>query len=193
MKKENKNNNVIISVYQENDLYFSVGVSNSSHKIVKIALPQPDKEQAINEVAKYYPDFEVSDKYEELAKSMAKLYNGEKVDFNLELLDFEVDEYGNKKSPVNSLFERKVLLETAKIPCGQVKTYKYIAEKLGNRAYRAVGTALGRNPFPIIIPCHRVVKSDLSVGQYGGGSKMKIEILKNEGVRIKGDKIVGKC
>ena len=59
-----------------------------------------------------------------------------------------------------------------------------------NKAYRAVGTALGKNPFPIIIPCHRVVKSNMSIGEYGGGSEMKKEILKNEGVRIKGDKII---
>jgi methylated-DNA-[protein]-cysteine S-methyltransferase len=52
---------------------------------------------------------------------------------------------------------------------------------------------MANNPFPLIIPCHRVVKSDLTIGQYGGGPKMKREILKNEGVNLKGDKIIKTC
>lgn len=186
-----KNDKIIISTHKENGLYFSVGVSNSTDKIVRISLPKQDKELAVAEISKHYSEFEVSDKYADIAKTVSKVYEGEKVDFNLRLLDFEVDQSKHKNSPIKTQFERNVLLITAEIPSGQVRTYKSIAQKLGNRAYRAVGTALGKNPFPIIIPCHRVVKSDLSIGQYGGGSKMKKEILKNEGVRIKGNKIIG--
>jgi len=86
-----------------------------------------------------------------------------------------------------------VLVETYKIPYVEVATYKSLAEKLKTRAYRAVGTVMANNPFPLIIPCHRVVKSDLTIGQYGGGPKMKREILKNEGVNLKGDKIIKTC
>lgn len=83
-----------------------------------------------------------------------------------------------------------MLLEVSKIPFGEVTTYKKISESLGTRGYRAVGTAIGKNPFPIIIPCHRVVKSDGCIGNYRGGVRMKREILKNEGIKIRNDKII---
>ncbi len=73
-----------------------------------------------------------------------------------------------------------------KIPKGEVRTYKEVAESLNSKAWRAVGSAMARNPFPLIIPCHRVVKSNLTLGNYGGGVEMKKKLLKNEGVKIKG-------
>lgn len=90
-------------------------------------------------------------------------------------------------------FQTKVLNLTKKIPKGKVSTYKIIAEKLGTKAYRAVGTALRKNK-KIIIPCHRVIKSDFSVGEYSGkgGRKGKINLLKKEGIKIKNDKITRK-
>ena len=65
-----------------------------------------------------------------------------------------------------------------------------LQRNFGSHAYRAVGTALGKNPFPIVIPCHRVVKSNMKIGEYRGGSEMKKEILENEGVRLKGYRII---
>jgi methylated-DNA-[protein]-cysteine S-methyltransferase len=103
-------------------------------------------------------------------------YHGKKSHFNVD-------------TPYKESFKGKVLQEVAKIPYGEVKTYKQIAESLDTKAYRAVGTAIGRNPLPIIIPCHRVVRSDLHVGGFFGGTAMKKEILENEGVCISGDKI----
>ncbi|HOW35496.1 MAG TPA: MGMT family protein [Candidatus Omnitrophota bacterium] len=83
----------------------------------------------------------------------------------------------NKLTP----FEWKVLAATAKIPLGQTRSYQWIAKAIGKpQAVRAVGQALGRNPFPLIIPCHRVVKSDGSLGGYAGGSKMKMNLLRLE-------------
>ena len=76
-----------------------------------------------------------------------------------------------------------------KIPYGEVKSYKQISEAINSRAYRAVGTAIGKNPLPLIIPCHRVVKSDLSVGGFFGGVEMKKVILQNEGIFIVNNKI----
>ena len=73
------------------------------------------------------------------------------------------------------------------IPKGKVTTYGAIAKYLGKPgAVRAVGTAVGRNPFAPEIPCHRVVRSDGSIGNYSGGEgvKTKIELLKKEGVEI---------
>ncbi len=83
-------------------------------------------------------------------------------------------------------FQIKVLEATSKIPKGQVRTYKQIAMAAGfPHAYRAVGTVLRKNPFPITIPCHRVIKSSGSLGKYSGkSSKRKAELLKAEGVAI---------
>lgn len=79
-------------------------------------------------------------------------------------------------------FQKKVLLETLKIPKGQTRTYKQIASRIGHpKAYRAVGTALKINPLPIVIPCHRVIKSDGTLGNYsGGGTKRKLALLRKE-------------
>jgi O-6-methylguanine DNA methyltransferase len=82
-----------------------------------------------------------------------------------------------------SEFERAVLLKALEIPRGQVRPYAWIAREIGRpRAVRAVGTALGHNPVPLLIPCHRVVKSDGQLGQYSmGGAPAKRAILAAEG------------
>ena len=80
-------------------------------------------------------------------------------------------------------FQRKVWNEIMKIPRGETKTYKQIAEKIGKpKSYRAVANACGKNPYPVVIPCHRVIKSDGSIGGYSakGGIKRKRMLLANE-------------
>jgi len=86
-------------------------------------------------------------------------------------------------------FQWNVLKVTANIPLGETRTYKWIAEKVGSpKAVRAVGQALRRNPYPIIIPCHRVIKEDGSLGGYAGGSgERKAELLNMEQEIIKND------
>ena len=80
-------------------------------------------------------------------------------------------------------FQKDILIKLSEIPRRKVTTYKNLGEKIGrDRAYRAVGTSLAKNPFPIIIPCHRVIKSDLNVGNYSDGYDLKVKILKFEGV-----------
>ncbi|MBU6501003.1 MAG: MGMT family protein [Patescibacteria group bacterium] len=82
-------------------------------------------------------------------------------------------------------FQRRVLAVVAKIPRGQVSTYKEIARRAGNRlAYRAVGNILKKNHDPKI-PCHRVIRSDGMAGGYNRGARRKIEILKKDGVLLK--------
>ena len=87
-------------------------------------------------------------------------------------------------------FERDVLVATFEIPRGRVSTYKRIAERVGRpRACRAVGNALHKNPLAPIIPCHRVVKSDGSLGGFGKGVEVKRRLLEEEGIRIRNGKI----
>ncbi|MDX2082743.1 MAG: MGMT family protein [Rickettsiales bacterium] len=76
------------------------------------------------------------------------------------------------------------------IPKGKVTTYKELAQKLKTKSYRGVGQIVGANLNAPKIPCHRVVKSDGSIGGYAFGVKKKIEILQKEGIKIAGDKII---
>lgn len=82
-------------------------------------------------------------------------------------------------------FTRSVLEVTNHVPSGRVVTYGQIAECIGQpKASRAVGNALGRNPIPIVVPCHRVIKSDGGMGWYTGGSHLKRQLLDIEGVHF---------
>jgi O-6-methylguanine DNA methyltransferase len=81
-------------------------------------------------------------------------------------------------------FERQVLLKTLEIPRGEVRPYAWVAAEIGRPlAVRAVGNALARNPVPFVVPCHRVVRSDGRIGQYGaGGPSAKRAVLEAEGL-----------
>ncbi len=88
-------------------------------------------------------------------------------------------------------FSSKVLELTGRIPPGRVTTYGEIARALGSiNLSRAVGNALNKNSRTIRIPCHRVVKSDASVGGYSRGTREKINLLTNEGIQIKGGRVL---
>jgi len=84
-------------------------------------------------------------------------------------------------------FEQAVLRKTREIPRGEVRPYGWVAREIGHpAAVRAVGTALANNPIPYFIPCHRVVRTDGHIGNYGGGGpEAKRAILTLEGVRLK--------
>ncbi len=80
-------------------------------------------------------------------------------------------------------FQRKVLEKCSEIPPGEIRPYGWIAREIGNPgAVRAVGTALGRNPVPVLIPCHRVVRTDGRIGNYAYGTPMKRSLLEHEGL-----------
>lgn len=95
--------------------------------------------------------------------------------FNGRRTDFSSDVDLSHLSP----FEQKVLTQTRKIKYGKTITYSELAEKIGSRAYRAVGNALGKNPIPIIIPCHRVVAKN-GIGGYSSGLDIKTRLLELE-------------
>jgi O-6-methylguanine DNA methyltransferase len=84
-----------------------------------------------------------------------------------------------------SEFERAVLLKVRQIPRGEVRPYAWVAREIGApKAVRAVGSALGRNPIPLLIPCHRVVRSDGNAGEYIFGRQAKRILLATEGVDV---------
>jgi methylated-DNA-[protein]-cysteine S-methyltransferase len=79
-------------------------------------------------------------------------------------------------------FRNRALHAVARIPYGETRTYAQIAKQAGNpRAFRAAGTACGRNAIPLIVPCHRVLQSGGAVGNYGGGPAMKRALRDLEG------------
>jgi methylated-DNA-[protein]-cysteine S-methyltransferase len=89
-----------------------------------------------------------------------------------------------------SEFQSRVLKLVSMVPPGKVTTYKKLALALGKpRAFRAVGNALAKNPTPVIIPCHRVVRSDGKIGGYKFGESQKAKLLSTEGVMIKNRKV----
>lgn len=109
---------------------------------------------------------------------------------NLELLLEYFEKMFNGKEPLFvpeysldnlSSFTRKVLDVTSNIPWGETRSYSWVAGKLGNgRAARAVGSSLGNNPLPVVIPCHRVIRSNGEPGGYSGGLSWKKHLLSIE-------------
>ena len=108
-------------------------------------------------------------------KLMQSFLSGQAVKFDLELLALENCSH----------FQQRVLLAESRIPRGWISTYGRIGKHIGvNKGARTVGNALARNPFPIIIPCHRAIRSDMTLGGYQGGMKMKRALLELEGIKI---------
>ena len=110
---------------------------------------------------------------DEAAHQLAEYFRGERKDFDLTL------------EPIGTEFQRQVWNELCRIPYGKAISYRELAERVGNpNAVRAVGGANGKNPIPIVIPCHRVIASDGSLAGFGGGVPAKQFLLDLEGVRI---------
>ena len=92
-------------------------------------------------------------------------------------------------------FEERVWELMKRIPRGKVTTYALIAKKLNTEAYRAVGNACRKNPYAPVVPCHRVVRSDGTIGGFGGKIsgktvEKKIQLLRRENVEVKNGRIV---
>jgi methylated-DNA-[protein]-cysteine S-methyltransferase len=116
-----------------------------------------------------------------LCERIASFLGGRDVEFDLGMLDLDIC----------SSFQRRVLVAEFGIPRGWVSTYGRIGKHVGvEKGARAVGNALARNPFPLVIPCHRAVRSGGRLGGYQGGLDMKRALLEMEGVRIEGDKVI---
>lgn len=147
---------------------------NAAPLIIDILLPQKDI-PVIEPINKNYPGA-LAQSHKNLKKLCLQIQHfleGSPVNFSLKFIDM-TQCYD---------FQKKVLLETLQIPRGKVISYGRLADRiLAPRAARAVGSALAKNPFPLIIPCHRVIKSTGYLGNFGGGPEMKKFLLQMEGV-----------
>jgi len=115
---------------------------------------------------------EAPGRLDEVRRELDEYFAGRRHDFGL-ALDWQL----------TAGFVRAVLERTAAIPFGETRTYGEVAAAAGSpRAFRAAGRALGVNPIPIVVPCHRVLRSGGALGGYGGGLDVKRELLTLEGV-----------
>jgi len=156
----------------------SVGVIwaglNDNPKIVRILLSKPGL-SAKDQVSELYPNSQASScaEIDNLATAINGLLEGEAIEFPLDVAELSLC----------TEFQQLVLRAEHRIPRGSVSTYQLIADYLGKRnGARAVGNALANNPFPLIVPCHRAIRSDRHLGGYQGGLEMKRTLLEKEGI-----------
>jgi methylated-DNA-[protein]-cysteine S-methyltransferase len=148
--------------------YGWVGILGSPAGLRCTTLPHLSEKAAIaslgKDIGKSTPSIEL---FYDLVKRFQAYFSGKKVDFP-DAIDY------SGYTP----FQRGVWETARRIPYGQTRSYGWVAQQLGKpNAARAVGQALGRNPFPIIVPCHRVRAGDGSLGGFSGGLTMKQSLL----------------
>lgn len=138
--------------------------------LLSVSYLKESREQAISIVS---DEFEQAiDEFGDLPDRIRRYFEGEKVDFSGIKVKFE----GVSK------FQSDVLRKTMEVPYGELISYGELAVLAGSPgAARAVGTAMSRNPVPIVIPCHRVIHADGGLGGYGGGLEFKRWLLSLEG------------
>jgi methylated-DNA-[protein]-cysteine S-methyltransferase len=154
-----------------------VGVAWSSQGLVAITLPEPSEAEALGRL----PDSSGSEPQmpqgldvPALLVNLRRYFGGQAVAFD-EALD----------PTIGTEFQRRVWVLTREIPRGQTRTYGELARMAGSPgAARAVGQAMARNPWPIIVPCHRVLGSGGSLTGFGGGVEMKRRMLEMEGALV---------
>ena len=129
-------------------------------RIVDIFLPRT-KEDVLRALKFQYPEAQLHspDSLGLLPGMFVDYFDGTPVKFPMDVLDLSIC----------YPFQIEVLKAEWSIPYGNVAFYRTVAEKIGSTAYRAVGNALARNPFPLIIPCHRAIRSDRTLGGFQGG------------------------
>lgn len=148
----------------------TVFIASTSKGICAISLAVSEK-TFLSEIIEYGIPERDDKRFTELRKDLKDYFRGKKVDFSKHRLDISS----------GTEFQKKVWRKLLEIPYGETRGYKWLAEAVGSpKGFRAVGGANGRNPIPIIIPCHRVINSDGSLGGYSGGVWIKEWLLKLE-------------
>ena len=152
-----------------------IGLAWNSRGLVALNLPRSPRGRARRDLQREYPDGIVHEHAPaEMIRELEEYAAGRRRAFDLPL------DWSSIKP-----FQRAVLQAASTIPFGETRSYGWIAQKIGNpKAARAVGQALGANPIPIVLPCHRVINSNGRLGGYGGGLPMKVMLLKLEGVAL---------
>jgi methylated-DNA-[protein]-cysteine S-methyltransferase len=148
-------------------------VATTKRGLVRLAYPHEDVDDALEELARAVSPrvLEAPGRMDEIRRELDQYFRGDRQSFDVPV-DFRLTRG----------FTQKILRITARIPFGSLLTYGQVATKAGSpRAYRAAGNALGANPSPIVVPCHRVVHADGGLGGYTGGIERKQFLLRLEG------------
>jgi O-6-methylguanine DNA methyltransferase len=150
-----------------------IGQAWTGRGVMAVLLPRPTRAQVLRELQREFPNGEIrAGAPAEMVRELQEYAAGRQRAFDLPL----------DLSAVKP-FQRAVLKAIGKIPFGETRSYAWVAREVGKpRAARAIGQALGANPIPIILPCHRVIGSDGSLRGYGGGLPLKKKLLRLEGV-----------
>ena len=156
----------------------SVGIiwttGSQNPKIVRVLLSKPEL-SAEDRVYALYPNSRACScaEIDDTANGIKRLLDGGAIDFSFDFVDLDLC----------GEFQKRVLRAEHQIPRGSLSTYGLIATYLGKpNGARAVGNALAKNPFPLIVPCHRAIRSDRHLGGYQGGLEMKRALLEREGI-----------
>jgi methylated-DNA-[protein]-cysteine S-methyltransferase len=150
-----------------------ITVASTPAGLVALGLPNRDPDQVVEDLAARISPrvLEAPARLDEVRRELDRYFEGNLRDFDLPL-DWQLTKG----------FRRRVLRQTVRIPYGETLSYKQVAAKAGNeRATRAAGSALGSNPIPIVVPCHRVLRTGGALGGYGGGLEVKEQLLRLEG------------
>lgn len=148
-------------------------VAATRHGLVRIAYPERELDAVLGELsARVSPRvLEAPARLDELRRQLDDYFGGRRRDFDVRIDWALVRGFG-----------RRVLQATARIPAGSVASYRDVATRAGSpRAVRAAGNALGANRIPIVVPCHRVVRTGGGLGGYTGGLERKERLLRLEG------------
>jgi methylated-DNA-[protein]-cysteine S-methyltransferase len=161
-------------VYESSIGYIIIVARNG--KVVSLDVSSGGMYEARKIVSTHYPDAtESMTSFKTIRTLLDRYLQGRKVEFEV---DLDISRLGE--------FTQKVLDELMTIPYGETRTYGWLAKKIGKPgAARAVGQALKRNPIPIIIPCHRVIRDDGTIGGFSMGVNLKERLLALEGVHTK--------
>jgi len=132
----------------------------------KVILPSGSEEEEHKLIEKVIP--QRNHPIRQISKLMREYFKGRSIQSPWKLMSMENF----------TMLQKRVLEKTASIPFGRTRSYGDIAYAIGRpRAYRFVGTTLANNPFPILIPCHRVIRNNHEIGEFGGGTDLKKQLI----------------
>jgi methylated-DNA-[protein]-cysteine S-methyltransferase len=166
-----------VAVGEADSPFGTLTIAVTDQGLVRLAYPNETPDLVLDELAMHVSPrvVRLPKRTDEVRRELDDYFEGRRHAFDV-AVDFTM---------CGSGFRRRLLEATARIPYGELRTYRDMAAAAGNdKAVRAAGNALGSNPIPIVVPCHRVVRTGGGLGGYTGGLDRKVRLLGIEGVLL---------